>query len=241
MGVKAHENNKLNVFLCVGEFGRDREAIFSQPRVHWLAFFTSHVNVGAMRKHINESEFNKLFLAAARTRHATRNQLLLLLMFRHGLRATEASRLMCSDVDREAGSLYIGRIKRGMSTVHPLAPDEMSLFTAWLAEGEVQHDEPIFVTERRTRMSRQQIHYVVRRCGELAGLPIATHPHQLRHGCGYALANRGVDTRLLQDYLGHRCISSTVIYTATNHERFQTIWAATVRIGSPGLSWMQSG
>ncbi|OTA14182.1 FotT [Xenorhabdus beddingii] len=46
----------------------------------------------------------------------------------------------------------------------------------------------------------------------------------LRHACGYALADNGVDTRLIQDYLGHRNIRHTVRYTASNAGRFETIW-----------------
>jgi integrase len=38
----------------------------------------------------------------------------------------------------------------------------------------------------------------------------------LRHACGFALADQGADTRLIQDYLGHRNIQHTVRYTATN-------------------------
>ncbi|EIM8216809.1 tyrosine-type recombinase/integrase, partial [Escherichia coli] len=50
------------------------------------------------------------------------------------------------------------------------------------------------------------------------------HPHMLRHACGFALADNGVDTRLLQDYLGHRNIQHTVRYTASNAARFKGVW-----------------
>lgn len=46
----------------------------------------------------------------------------------------------------------------------------------------------------------------------------------LRHACGYSLADNGVDTRLIQDYLGHRNIRHTVIYTASNSMRFEKMW-----------------
>lgn len=49
-------------------------------------------------------------------------------------------------------------------------------------------------------------------------------PHMLRHSCGFALANMGIDTRLIQDYLGHRNIRHTVWYTASNAGRFYGIW-----------------
>ena len=48
---------------------------------------------------------------------------------------------------------------------------------------------------------------------EPAGLALPAHPHMLRHACGCALADQGVDTRLIQDYIGHRNIQQTVSYT----------------------------
>uniref|UniRef100_UPI00201CF5DB tyrosine-type recombinase/integrase n=1 Tax=Escherichia coli TaxID=562 RepID=UPI00201CF5DB len=60
--------------------------------------------------------------------------------------------------------------------------------------------------------------------GKRAGLAVKAHPHMLRHACGFALADNGVDTRLLQDYLGHRNIQHTVRYTASNAARFKGVW-----------------
>jgi type 1 fimbriae regulatory protein FimB len=57
-----------------------------------------------------------------------------------------------------------------------------------------------------------------------ASLPLLAHPHMLRHGCGFALADQGADTRLIQDYLGHRNIQHTVKYTATNPARLEKLW-----------------
>ncbi|MCZ5660451.1 tyrosine-type recombinase/integrase [Escherichia coli] len=62
------------------------------------------------------------------------------------------------------------------------------------------------------------------RYSQRAGLRIKVHPHMLRHACGYALANQGLDTRLIQDYLGHRNIHHTVLYTASNPSRFNRVW-----------------
>jgi hypothetical protein len=46
----------------------------------------------------------------------------------------------------------------------------------------------------------------------------------LRHACGYALANKGHDTRAIQGWLGHRSITSTAVYTALAPNRFQDFW-----------------
>lgn len=75
-----------------------------------------------------------------------------------------------------------------------------------------------------SRLSRQQAYRIIRDAGIEAGTVTQTHPHMLRHACGYELAERGADTRLIQDYLGHRNIRHTVRYTASNAARFAGLW-----------------
>jgi type 1 fimbriae regulatory protein FimB len=60
--------------------------------------------------------------------------------------------------------------------------------------------------------------------GEAAALSFFAHLHILRHARGFALADQGADTRLIQDYLGHRNIQHTVRYTAANPARFEKLW-----------------
>ena len=65
---------------------------------------------------------------------------------------------------------------------------------------------------------------IVGRAGDVAQLGIKAHPHMLRHGCGYALVNRGVDVRKIQLLMGHARIESTVAYTLLDQRRLQGIW-----------------
>ena len=60
--------------------------------------------------------------------------------------------------------------------------------------------------------------------GVEAKLGFKAHPHMLRHACGFALANKGHDTRALQAYLGHRNIQHTVRYTELSPGRFKDFW-----------------
>ena len=53
-------------------------------------------------------------------------------------------------------------------------------------------------------MTRQAFNYICAKAGKQTGLNIKVYPHMLRHSCGFALANKGCDTRLIQDFLGHR-------------------------------------
>jgi site-specific recombinase XerD len=63
---------------------------------------------------------------------------------------------------------------------------------------------------------------MIERAATGADLELKAHPHMLRHACGYALANKGHDTRAIQGWLGHRLITSTVVYTALAPNRSRT-------------------
>ena len=178
------------------------------------------------RKHLTTLEVDRLLAAAKGSRNEARDRCLLLLMFRHGLRVSEACGLRLSHVDTESRVLHVARLKKGLSTTHPLRADELRAIKAWLKEREQMQPEAdaFFVSERRRAISRKTAWLAVKTYGELAGLPLPAHPHMLRHACGYALADQGADTRLIQDYLGHRNIQHTVRYTATNPARFERLW-----------------
>ena len=78
-------------------------------------------------------------------------------------------------------------------------------------------------------MTRQAFNYICAEIGKRAGLNIKVHPDMLRHSCGFALANKGRDTRLIQDYLGHRNITHTQIYARTARIRFEGLWRNRIR------------
>jgi len=80
------------------------------------------------------------------------------------------------------------------------------------------------VLSERGPMTRQAVNYLVAEIGQRAKLRFHAHPHMLRHSTGYYLANRGYDTRLVQDYLGHKNIMHTVRYTRTAATRFEGLW-----------------
>ena len=77
----------------------------------------------------------------------------------------------------------------------------------------------MFVSERNAPFTVSGFAKLVERAGIEAKLPFKCHPYILRHATGYALANRGVDTRTLQGFLGHRSIQSTVRYTELEGSR----------------------
>jgi len=123
-------------------------------------------------------------------------------------------------------SLHVSRLKKGLSTTLPLRNDELRALRAWLSDRTKMQSntKALFISARRTQLSRKTAWAAIRRYGEIAELDIAAHPHMLRHACSFALADQGADTRLIQDYLGHRNIQHTVRYTATNLACFEKLW-----------------
>jgi type 1 fimbriae regulatory protein FimB len=179
------------------------------------------------RLHLTSREVERLIAAVKGSRHEVRDRCLLLLMFRHGLRVSEACRLKLDQVDADSRVLHVVRLKHGLSTDHPLRTDELRAIAAWLKE-RARRQVPasvktFFVSGQRKPLHRSTVNLLLARYSA-AALPLHAHPHMLRHACGFALADQGADTRLIQDYLGHRNIQHTVKYTASNPARFQRLW-----------------
>jgi integrase len=173
------------------------------------------------REHLTEREVEKLIAAAKGNRYGARDSAIILIAFRHGLRASELCELQWSDVEFESGTLHLRRAKGGQTGTHPLLGDELRMLRVLKREAKSPF---IFVSERGAPFSVAGLAKLIERAGIEAKMPFKVHPHMLRHACGFVLANRGTDTRTLQAYLGHRSIQSTVRYTELAPGRFKTLW-----------------
>ncbi len=172
--------------------------------------------------YLTESQMERLLKAAKASRNGHRDYTLLLVMYRHALRVSEACDLTWSDVDMAKGRLKVNRLKHGVDSVHPIEGDELRA----LRQLQREQDPPskfLFVSEQGSPITRRQVHNIVVKAGECADLP-PCHPHTLRHSTGYALANKGVNTRTLGEFMGHASLDNTRIYTALNADAFKGLW-----------------
>jgi integrase len=174
------------------------------------------------KDYLSEAEVEALRMAARRGRHGQRDDLLIFLLFRHGLRVSEAIGLRRDQINLREARIDIRRLKRGLDVEHPIAGDELRAIRAYLRTREDSLPW-MFLSERGSPMTRQAVNYLLREAGARGRLP-HVHPHQLRHGCGFYLANSGHDSRLIQDYLGHRDPRHTARYTRTAARRFKGLW-----------------
>ena len=175
------------------------------------------------REYLTEAEVDKLIEAAKANRWGHRDATMILVAFRHGFRASELVDLRWDQIDFNAANMHVRRAKQGSPSPHAILGDELR----WLRrlQREQEPKSPfVFTSGRGAPFTTAGFARMVERAGEAAKLGFKAHPHMLRHACGFALANKGHDTRALQAYLGHKNIQHTVRYTELAPTRFKDFW-----------------
>ncbi len=163
-----------------------------------------------------------------------RNHAMILMAYRHGMRASEVCNLRLSDVDLKNGEVTIRRLKGSLRTTQPITDmpgqpllSERRALRAWLAE---RHDASdfVFTSQKGGRLDRTAFFRVFQAAAERAGLPPdKRHPHCLKHALGFSLVAANVSLPLIQRALGHKSLASTAIYvTPTDEQAGKAVSAA---------------
>lgn len=141
------------------------------------------------REYLTPSEIGKLIDAARKNRRGHRDATMILVAFRHRLRASEVCELKWEQFDMKQGTVHVNRLKNGIPSVHPIGGTELR------ALRKLEREEPagrfLFLSERGAQMTAEGFRKMVRRVGETADLPFSVHPHMIRHACGYKLDTTG--------------------------------------------------
>lgn len=175
------------------------------------------------REYLTEREVDQLCDAAKRRgRYGYRDATMILVAYRHGLRVQELVEMRWDQVDFDAGRLQVRRRKNSENSVQPMTGNEIRALRR--IKREQGKDVPyVFVSERGAPFTTNGFFKMLARVAASIGM-VDVHPHLLRHGCGFKLVNQGVDTRSIQDYLGHKNIRHTVLYTKMDAKRFDGLW-----------------
>lgn len=186
-----------------------------------------------MTEHLTPSEIQAV-IKAAKVR-STRDWAMVLLGYRHGLRASEVCGLKLSDVDIRNESITLRRLKGSLKTVQPLYRhrgqpllDEVHAMKAWLRERADDGSDYVFTSQKGGRLDRTQFFRIFQALATEAGLPTEKrHPHCLKHSLGTHLVQRNTNLALVKQALGHKSISSTLRYTAvTDSQAAKAVSAA---------------
>jgi integrase len=175
------------------------------------------------REYLTDAEVARLTDAAKANRWGQRDATMILVAYRHGFRALELVELRWDQIDFNAGTIAVRRAKKGTPSTHPIRGDELRALRKLQREQEPKSPF-VFTSERGAPFTTAGFARMVERAGINAKLGFKAHPHMLRHACGFALVNKGADTRSLQAYLGHKNIQHTVRYTELSPDRFKDFW-----------------
>jgi type 1 fimbriae regulatory protein FimB/type 1 fimbriae regulatory protein FimE len=138
------------------------------------------------REHLTEREVERLIEAAKDNRWGHRDSIMVLLTFRHGLRASELVDLRWEQVDLENAILHVSRVKQGTPATHPLTGRELRALRR-LQREQVSKSPFVFVSESGAPFSSRGFQAMVERAAKVAGFDMKIHPHMLRHSCGFKL------------------------------------------------------
>jgi type 1 fimbriae regulatory protein FimB len=162
-------------------------------------------------------------LKTARAR-SIRDWAMVLLAYRHGLRASEVCGLKLSDVNLKDQTIRVARLKGSMLTMQPLVPhrgqpllDELTALRTWLKGRPADGSDYLFTSQKGGKLDRTQFFRVFRAVAKAAGLPSEKrHPHVLKHTLASHLVAGNVNLALIKQALGHRSITSTMQYVGTS-------------------------
>jgi site-specific recombinase XerD len=175
------------------------------------------------RKALTPEEIQKVLRVASESK---RNLAMILLAYRHGMRASEVCGLRLSDLDMKNAQITIRRLKGSLTTTQPLSDhpgqpllSEKRVLRAWLSERRDASDF-VFTSQKGGRLSRSMFFRMFQSVAERAGLPAdRRHPHCLKHALGFSLIAANVHITSVKAALGHKSISSTAIYAVPTDEQ----------------------
>jgi site-specific recombinase XerD len=176
---------------------------------------------------LEPSEVRALLAACGgRTLTATRNRALLAVLWRAGLRCSEALALRPSDVSFANGTVRVLHGKGNKARTVGIDSTALTFVQTWLdrrkAAGFADGAALFCVIKGPTRggpMHPRAVRAMVGRLGARAGIQHRVHPHGLRHTMAVELVREGVPVTLISRQLGHSSIATTAVYLDHLHPR----------------------
>lgn len=155
-------------------------------------------------------------LRAADGAEAERDRVLIELMLATGVRLSSALALAVEDVDLERGTLLLREVKGGRQERVILGAQARQLLREFLAD---RTSGPVFRAKAGTRITARHAQRRFRHWREQAGIQEAVTPHSLRHAFAMQLYRQTGDVLLVKSALGHRSITSTLVYAHASEEQ----------------------
>ena len=182
-------------------------------------------------KFLNLEQIEKLLLAPnIKIKSGLRDRAILESLFSTGLRIAELVALNKEQFTsiKNKKELELSIIGKGDNPRTVYFSERSLLWLKKYLETRQDKQKPLFINYRagedfKSRLTARSIERIVKKYAILTGIPIFTTPHTIRHSYATDLLNQGVDLRIIQEFLGHRSITSTQIYTHVTNKRLRDI------------------
>jgi integrase/recombinase XerD len=188
---------------------------------------------------LTRAEIEALIEAADKTtRSGRRDRMPLMLALQTGLRVSELINLTRGDVVLGTGAHVrcMGKARKVRAT--PLRKDCVEALRRWLSERRGADSEPLFISNRGDRVSRDAVERIVRKHVVMAVQKCPTlrdkrvTPHGLRHSAAMQLLQNGVDRTVIALWLGHESVETTQMYVHADIELKERAMAKTQPVAS---------
>jgi integrase len=176
-------------------------------------------------QHLEPAEVLSVLRAAKAKGH--REWAMILVAYKHGMRASEVCNLRVDDIDLKNGSIVVDRLKGSLRTTQavtehrgePLLNEHRAL-REWLRERRDDGSDYLFTSQKGGRLDRTQFFRLFRAIAGEAGLPVEKqHPHAFKHSLASHLVSANVNLALVKQQLGHKSIGSTMRYVTTSDQQ----------------------
>jgi integrase len=176
---------------------------------------------------LTREEVGRLLRACGRGPAGLRNRALIVVLWRSGLRISEALALYPKDVDLASGAITVLEGKRRKRRTVGIDAEALAVVERWLLERTargINGRHPLFCTITRDqaggesgpgrRLGTAYCRELFKRLGARAGIEKRVHPHGLRHTHAFELANEGMPMHMIQAQLGHNSLKVTAGYVS---------------------------
>jgi integrase len=159
--------------------------------------------------------------------HGARELAMILLAYKHGMRASEVCNLRLDDLDMKNGSIVVARLKGSLRTTQAITEhrgepllNEVKALRDWLRQRRNDGSDFLFTSQKGGRLDRSQFFRLFKSIAREAGLsPEKQHPHSLKHSIASHLVSANVNLALIKQQLGHKAIGSTLRYVNTSDQQ----------------------
>jgi integrase len=165
-------------------------------------------------------------LRAAKAKGA-REWAMIVLAYKHGMRASEVCNLRLDDIDLKNGSIVVERLKGSLRTTQAVTEhrgepllNELKALREWLRQRPDDGSDYLFNSQKGGRLDRSQFFRLFKAIASQAGVPgEKQHPHALKHSIASHLVSANVNLALVKQQLGHKSINSTLRYVTTTDQQ----------------------